>query len=94
MARPIKQRKVGFEPNVNYFKPRAIPLSMLKEVDLSVDEIEAVRLHDLEDCNQANCAEKMKISPSTFQRILTTAHKKIAEALVKGKAIKIWKKEE
>lgn len=94
MPRPLKPRKVKFEPNVNYFKPRAIPLSTLKEVDLNTDEIEAIRLHDLEDCNQANCAEKMKISSSTFQRILTSAHKKIAEALIKGKAIKIWKKEE
>ncbi len=92
MPRPIKPRKIKFEPGATYFKPRAVPLSTLKEVNLSVDEIETVRLHDLEDCNQARCAKKMKISSSTFQRILTSAHKKIAEALIKGKAIKIWKK--
>lgn len=89
MVRPIKPRKIKFDPNVTYFKPRAVPLSKLEEVDLTVDELEAVRLHDLGDCNQAKCAKKMKVSPSTFQRILASAHKKIAEALIKGKAIKI-----
>ena len=89
MARPIKPRKIFFNPQVTYFKPRAIPLSALEEVDLSADELEAIRLHDLGDCNQTKCAQKMKISSSTFQRILSSAHKKIAEALVKGRAIKI-----
>lgn len=93
MARPIKPRKIKFEPNATYFKPRAIPLSRLEEVDLNVDELEAIRLHDLGDCKQASCARKMKVSSSTFQRILTSAHKKIAEALIKGRAIRIWKKE-
>jgi len=93
MSRPIKPRKIFFNPKVTYFKPRAIPLSVLKEVDLTADELEAIRLHDLGDCNQAKCAEKMKISPSTFQRILFSAHKKIADALIKGKAIKIRKNE-
>ncbi len=93
MSRPIKPRKIKFDPNITYFKPRAVPLSKLEEIDLIVDELEAIRLHDLGDCNQANCAEKMKISPSTFQRILTSAHKKIAEALIGGKAIKIETKD-
>ena len=91
MARPIKPRKIVFNPRVTYFKPQAIPLSVLEEVDLSVDELEAIRLHDLGDCNQSKCAQKMKISPSTFQRVLVSAHKKIAEALIEGKAIKIIK---
>lgn len=89
MPRPIKPRKIKFDPNVTYFKPRAVPLSKLEEVDLTADELEAVRLHDLGDCNQTSCAKKMKISPSTFQRILASAHRKIAEALIEGKAIKI-----
>ena len=91
MARPQKPRKIKFDPDVTYFKPRAVPLSKLKEIGLTVDELEAIRLHDLGDCNQASCAKKMKISPSTFQRILSLTHKKIAEALIKGKAIKIKK---
>jgi len=89
MSRPIKPRKIIFDPRVTYFKPRAIPLAALEEVDLTADELEAVRLHDLGDCNQAKCAQKMKISSSTFQRTLASAHKKIAEAIIEGKAIRI-----
>jgi len=92
MPRPIKPRKIKFDPNITYFKPRAVPLSQLEEIDLNTDELEAVRLHDLGDCNQISCAKKMRISPSTFQRILASAHKKIAEALIEGKAIKIRKR--
>ncbi|TET84856.1 MAG: DUF134 domain-containing protein [Candidatus Nealsonbacteria bacterium] len=92
MTRPIKPRKVIFDPNVTYFKPRAIPLSMLEEVDLAVDELEALRLCDLKGLDQVEAAKKMGISQSTLQRILSSAHKKIAEALIKGKAIKITKK--
>jgi predicted DNA-binding protein (UPF0251 family) len=92
MVRPIKPRRVFFDPNVIYFKPRAVPLSMLEEVDLSIDELEALRLCDLKDLEQTEAAKKMKISQSTLQRILTSARKKISEALVEGKAIKIKKK--
>ena len=91
MARPIKPRKVFFEPNVVYFKPRAVPLSMLEEVDLSMDELEALRLCDYKNLEQAEAAKGMKISQSTLQRILTSARRKVAEALIKGKAIKIRK---
>ena len=89
MARPIKPRRVLFDPDVVYFKPRAVPLSMLEEVDLSIDELEALRLCDLKDLEQKEAAKKMKVSQSTLQRILTSARKKVAEALTKGKAIKI-----
>ncbi len=89
MVRPIKPRRVIFSPNVIYFKPRAVPLSLLKEVDLTVDELEALRLCDLEELNQIKAAKKMGISQSTLARILTSVHKKVAEALIKGKAIKI-----
>ena len=92
MVRPIKPRKVTFDPNVTYFKPRAVPLSMLEEVDLGIDELEAIRLCDLKRLEQIEAAKRMKISQSTLGRILTSAHKKIAEALIEGKAIKIRKK--
>ena len=91
MARPIKPRRVLFDPDVVYFKPRAVPLSMLEEIDLNADELEALRLCDLNDLEQKEAAKKMKISQSTLQRILTSARKKVAEALVEGKAIKIRK---
>lgn len=92
MPRPLKPRKVTFDPNVVYFKPRAIPLSMLEEVKLSIDELEALRLCDYKNLDQIKAAKKMKISQSTLWRILTSARKKIAQALIEGKAIKIQKK--
>ena len=92
MVRPMKPRKVFFDPNVTYFKPRAVPLSMLEEVDLSLDELETLRLCDLKNLEQTEAARKMKISQSTLQRILTSAHQKVAQALIEGKAIKIRKK--
>jgi predicted DNA-binding protein (UPF0251 family) len=76
-------------PESNYFKPRGIPLSMLEEVILTVDEFEAIRLADLEGLYQEQAAEKMEVSRPTFGRIIDSAHKKVAEALVKGKALKI-----
>ena len=91
MARPIKPRRVLFNPDVVYFKPRAVPLSMLEEVDLGIDELESLRLCDLMNLEQKEAAKKMKISQSTLQRILTSARKKVTEALINGKAIKIRK---
>jgi len=54
-----------------------------------VDEFEAIRLTDLEGLYQADAAEKMNISRQTLGRILESAHKKIADALVHGKALLI-----
>ena len=88
----MKPRKVFFDPNVTYFKPGAVPLSMLEEVDLTLDELEALRLCDLENLEQEEAAKRMKIFQSTLSRILVSVRKKIAEALIKGKAIKIRKK--
>lgn len=91
MVRPIKPRRLFFDPNVTYFKPRAVPLSMLEEVNLKPDELEALRFCDYKNLEQKEAAKKMKISQSTFQRILTSARKKVSEALIEGKAIKIIK---
>jgi predicted DNA-binding protein (UPF0251 family) len=76
-------------PESNYFKPRGIPLSALEEVVLTVDEFEAIRLGDLESLYQEKAAERMSVSRQTFGRIIDSAHKKVAEALVRGKALKI-----
>jgi predicted DNA-binding protein (UPF0251 family) len=76
-------------PKSNYFKPRGIPLIALEEVSLTVDEFEAIRLADLERLYQEQAAEKMKVSRQTFGRIIDSAHKKMAEVLVQGKALKI-----
>lgn len=92
MVRPKKPRKINFDPNIVYFKPRAIPLSSLEEIELTLDEIEALRLCDLENLDQKRAAQKMKISQSTLNRILISARKKVAKALIEGKAIKIKKR--
>jgi predicted DNA-binding protein (UPF0251 family) len=89
MARPINSRRVGSMPESNYFKPRGVPLSALEEVVLTVDEFEAIRLADHEDLYQEQAALRMNVSRQTFGRIVDSAHKKVAEALVKGKALKI-----
>jgi predicted DNA-binding protein (UPF0251 family) len=89
MVRPKKCRIVSSLPDVTYFKPAGIPLHFLDEVCLSVEELEAIRLKDLEDLEQVEGAKRMGISRPTFQRVLTSARKKVADALLHGKAIRI-----
>jgi len=89
MARPRQCRRVGSMPESSYFKPRGIPLSALEEVVLTMDEFEALRLADLEGLYQEQAAEKMNVSRQTFGRIIESAHRKVAGALVKGNALKI-----
>jgi predicted DNA-binding protein (UPF0251 family)/predicted Fe-Mo cluster-binding NifX family protein len=89
MARPFKCRRVAFMPGVTFFKPAGIPLRMLEEVRLTVEEAEAIRLKDLEGLEQEEGANKMNISRPTFQRILASAHQKMADALLNGKSIRI-----
>ncbi|MBW3014307.1 DUF134 domain-containing protein [Candidatus Woesearchaeota archaeon] len=89
MPRPRRLRRVLGEPNINYFKPAGVPVRELEEVVLTVDEFEAVRLKDAENLDQEEAAEKMKISQPTFHRLILSARKKIADAIVNGKAIKI-----
>jgi predicted DNA-binding protein (UPF0251 family) len=80
---------VSAVPNVTYFKPAGIPLSFLNEIRLSVEEAEALRLKDLEGLEQIEGAVSMGVSRPTFQRVLSSARKKVADALLNGKAIKI-----
>ena len=87
--RPRKIRYISFNPQTTYFKPRGIPLRSLEEINLTVDELESARLKSYEGLEQTECAKKMKVSQSTFQRILSSANQKIADALINGKAIKI-----
>lgn len=87
--RPRKNKLINFEPESTYFKPRGIPLSKLKEVELNLEELEALRLVNLEKLNQIDAAIKMEVHQSTFQRTLTRAREKITDALVNGKSIKI-----
>jgi len=92
MPRPRLCRKIQFNPQVTYFKPQGIPLRLLEVVELSAEELEAYRLRHSRDLDQKTAAEEMSTSASTYQRILYSAYEKIAEALIKGKAIKIINK--
>jgi predicted DNA-binding protein (UPF0251 family) len=89
MPRPKIKRRLRFNPQVLYFKPRGVPLSQLDEISLFKDELEALKLHDVDLLDQNQAAQKMKVSQPTFGRILDKAYKKIALALTQGKAIKI-----
>ncbi len=89
MPRPYCQRRVGFAPDATYFKPAGVPLRALEEVVLSLDELEALRLADLNGQYQEQAAEQMKISRTTFARIVEAARKKVADALIHGKALRI-----
>ncbi len=87
--RPKKCRRINCEINSAYFQPRAVPFSKLSEIVLEADEIEALRLSHIEDMYQEDAALKMKISRQTFGRIINSAHKKITDALINGKALKL-----
>ena len=89
MPRNKCRRHIEGQPGINYYKPVGIPLRFLDEVNLLLDEFEAIRLADLEGLYQEDAAEKMKISRQTFGRILTSAHNKIADAIINGKSIRI-----
>jgi uncharacterized protein len=89
MARPFKQRFVSVPPRACTFKPRGIPLSELETIVLSLDELEALRLADLEGDQQEEAAAKMNVSRPTFGRILERAHKAVADSLLHGKALQI-----
>ena len=89
MPRPRLCRKIRFHPYVSYFKPQGVPMMDLEIMELTSEEMEAFRLRHKDHLNQERAADKMETSVSTYQRILYSAYEKIAEALVKGKAIKI-----
>jgi predicted DNA-binding protein (UPF0251 family) len=74
---------------VTYFKPAGVPLAVLEEIQLSVEEAEAIRLKDIEGLGQEDCAQRMNISRTTFARVLNSARQKMADALLNGKAIRI-----
>lgn len=89
MARPTKWRKIENIPTVPYFIPSSKDAAEVPENILKLEELEAIRLKDLEGLEQGECAEKMEVSRPTFQRILSSAREKIADSLVNGKVIHI-----
>lgn len=89
MVRPKKNRIVKFNPDVDYFKPRGIPIFDLDEVNLAIEEREAIRLADLIGLSHEEAGREMGVSRATFGRIVQRAHKIVADALINGKSIKI-----
>lgn len=89
MPRPFSCRRIAGRPAASIFKPVGIPVRELEEVVMSLDEFEAMRLASLDGLYQEQAAEQMNISRPTFSRIIESAHRKMADALVHGKALRI-----
>jgi uncharacterized protein len=89
MSRPCNWRNVGGRPQASVFKPAGIPRHELDEVVMTLDEFEALRLADLEGLYQEQAALEMRVSRPTFSRIAESARRKVADALVHGKALRI-----
>jgi uncharacterized protein len=73
----------------NLFKPSGIPISQMETVSIILDELEAMRLCDLEGYDQARAAEEMKVSRGTLQRLVYSARSKMIDAIINGKALSI-----
>lgn len=82
-----KCRFIEKEYSNHVFKPKSIPLSKLNKVQIGHDEMEALKLVDLEHMKQSDAANKMGISPATIQRVIESARQKITNALIEGEAI-------
>ena len=84
MGRPKKCRWVETEPGVTFFKPRGIPLRSLQQIVITVDELEAMRLADFLEMTQEEVAQRLQVSRPTVTRMLSRAHRAVADALVNG----------
>jgi predicted DNA-binding protein (UPF0251 family) len=89
LARPSIPRHIGFVPGVVFFKPAGVRLRDIEVVLLGLEELEALRLKDGKGFDQETCAQHMRVSRPTFQRILQGARRKVAIALTQGKAIRV-----
>lgn len=89
MPRPTCPRRVGFTPSTTYFKPAGTPMGILEEVLLGHDELEAIRLKNLVGLSQEQAASQMGVSQPTFHRLLVSAHQKLTDAVINGKALRI-----
>lgn len=85
MARPIRCRRICFEPQYNIFAPCGI--KSVEQVMLTVDEFEAIRLIDYEKKTHEQCARQMGISRTTVTEIYERARTRIADCIVNGKTL-------
>jgi len=86
-----KMRLIWFKSHIEMFKPVWIPLSQLDQVILLEDELESLRLKNIEWMDIVKWAKEMWISKSTFARIYNNAVSKMTDVLINWKAIKIEK---
>lgn len=91
MKNCCKKRNINCSLQSHFFKPNWIPLENLEIKEVSIDEIEAIRLTHIEWLNMIEWWEKMWVSNATFNRILNSWISKIADAIINSKAIKINK---
>ena len=89
MPRPRKRRTLARRPRPAIYKPAGVPLDGLRHIQLLHEELEALRLADLEGLTQAEAAGRMDVSRSTFQRTVVRARRQVALALVEGHALQI-----
>ena len=86
-GRREKLRRVGIIPEYRGFTPDG--LASGDAIDMTVDELEVLRLCDLEGLNQEAVAQQMGIARATVAAICSRAHRKVADALVNGRALVI-----
>lgn len=89
MPRPPKPRAVAHPPAAAYFKPRGVPMTELEERVLALDELEALRLVDLESLSQEAAGEAMGVSRGTIGRLLERGRRTVVDALLHGHAVRI-----
>jgi len=89
MPRPRKFRRIAREFGIEFFGPRGLPLRDLEIMILTQEEVEALRLSDLEGLYHEQAAATMGVSRPTFGRILASAHSKLADALINGKGLQV-----
>jgi uncharacterized protein len=88
--RPRKRRRVRWLPGgATFYKPAGIPMRNLPISNLKVEEVEALRLKNIDLLDNQAAAKKMEVSRATFQRVLNSAYQKISQVLVNGEAIRI-----
>ena len=91
MPRPCKRRFCRLHTGDRVFKPRSIPLTDLQTIRLELGELEALRLCDLDDLDQAAAGLRMGVSRGTIFRLLQSGRKKLLSAIVENKALVIEK---
>lgn len=89
MRGPYRKRRIQMPPRFGHFKPAGVPRRLLKRIELTLDEYEAIRLADYDGLEHLEAAEQMNISRSTFTRLIEKARHKVAEVVVDGREMVI-----